>query len=232
MTDIAYVKVFLDWTEATRKLKDAEKGRLIDAMVAYAKGEENEDQLQGNEAYVFPMFKLQIDRDRQEYEALVKRQRDNGSKGGRPKKANGLEENPKNPLVFSKTQKSQDKEEDKEKEEEKDKDKEEDKEQMLLSPISPFTNRSPLLTSAFEEWLQYKKERKDKYTETGLRNLIAQIERKADAYGDEAVADVIRLSMANGWQGIIFDRLQEKSKGTGFATGNPFLEMLEEERGR
>lgn len=219
MTDIAYVKVFLDWTEATRKLKDAEKGRLIDAMVAYAKGEENEDQLQGNEAYVFPMFKLQIDRDRQEYEALVRRQRENGSKGGRPKKANGLEENPKNPLVFSKTQKSQDKEEDKEKEEEKDKDK--DKEEYI-PPKSP-KGGTRFAKPTLEEVQDYCRERENKvdaqkfydyYTSNGWR------------VGKNPMKD---------WKATVrtWERTsRDYDKGTGFASSNPFLEMLNEERGR
>ena len=113
MSELSYIKVFLDWTEATRKLKDQEKGRLIDAMVAYAKGEDVEDRLSGSEAYVFPMFQLQLDRDRQEYADKIKKQRENGAKGGRPKKTVGFIENPKNPPVSAKTQKSQDKDKDK-----------------------------------------------------------------------------------------------------------------------
>ncbi len=113
---MTYVKVYQDWAKATRKLKEAEKGRLIDAMVAYAvTGEDVSDQLSGNEQYVFPMFQAQIDRDRQELAAYSQKQSENGSKGGRPRKnpknpplSDG---NPKNPPLFvesQNTQKSQD----------------------------------------------------------------------------------------------------------------------------
>ena len=207
----------------SRIKKKADKADAYDAIINYALYgiEPDLDKLPETAAMAFEMAKPNLDASRRKAEGGKKntKVKDNDKISERY-----VEDNDK----ISESKPKQEKEQVKEQEKEKVK----DKEQMLLSPISPFTNRSPLLTSAFEEWLQYKKERKDKYTETGLRNLIAQIERKADAYGDEAVADVIRLSMANGWQGIIFDRLQEKSKGTGFATGNPFLEMLEEERGR
>lgn len=227
MSELSYIKVFLDWAEATRKLKDQEKGRLIDAMVAYAKGEEIEDRLIGNEAYVFPMFQLQIDRDQQEYADRIRKQRENGLKGGRPKKADGYPENPKNPLVSTKTKKSQDKEKDKDKEEVKDN----------ISPLSPLQGVSPKLQAAFDDWLAYKRERREPYKPMGLKALETQVLNNAKTYGDQAVADLIRECMANGWRGIIWDRLRDRKGGgqrrqdNGFQTSNPFLEMLEEERG-
>ena len=139
MMELTYVKVFLDWTEATRKLKDPEKGRLIDALVAYARGDEGvEDQLSGNEAYVFPMFQLQIDRDRAELAAKSEAMRENGKKGGRPRKAEAFPEKPKKPKkqkVFSESQKSE--------EEDKDKDKEEGLEEANASSCAePFSDAS------------------------------------------------------------------------------------------
>lgn len=109
--EMTYVKVYQDWTEATRKLKEAEKGRLIDAMVVYAAtGEDVSDRLSGNEQYVFPMFQAQIDRDRQALADFSRKQSANGSKGGRPRKNPKnpplFEENPKNPPLFLETQKS------------------------------------------------------------------------------------------------------------------------------
>lgn len=125
--NLAYVKVFADWTKATAKLKDAEKGRLIDAMVVYATtGEDHSDALSGNEQYLFPMFQASIDRDRQDLDDYIQKQSANGKKGGRPKKNPPvLNENPKNPPVFEKTQKSQEKEKEKEKE--------------VVAPLTPLT---------------------------------------------------------------------------------------------
>lgn len=59
-----YVPIFFDWIEATQELKAQEKGRLIDAIVEYARGGDWSELLEGNERYVFPIFRLQIDRAR------------------------------------------------------------------------------------------------------------------------------------------------------------------------
>lgn len=86
---LAYLKIFLSWTEDTEALKDAEKGRLIDALVKYARGEEIAvSDLSGSERILFPMYRNQIDRDAQEYAALCEKRKEAGSKGGKQKLAN------------------------------------------------------------------------------------------------------------------------------------------------
>ena len=213
MPELSYLKIFLDWTEVTRKLKDQEKGRLIDALVAYAKGDEDVDsRLTGNEVYVFPMFKLQIDRDNSAYSSRCESWRENGKKGGRPKKQKQSEENPKNQKVFSETKKRQDK--DKEKEKEKD-----EEGNPPLSPLAPAEalafSDSPELQAAFDDWLAYKRERREEYKPTGLKSLVTEIRKNADRYGSRAVADLIRECMASNWRGIIFDRLKAQTRNGG-----------------
>lgn len=121
MSELSYLKVFLDWIEATEKLNDADKGRLIDAMVRYARGEENADsRLKGNEAYLFPIFRLQIDRDKAEIEKKRQTNAENGSKGGAPKgNQNARKNNRKQPKTtetsLTKTR-TNDKDKDKDKE--------------------------------------------------------------------------------------------------------------------
>ena len=58
----SFVEIFSDWVEVTKALSDAEKGRLIDAMVIYAQGGNWQDFLSGNERYLFPTFRLNIER--------------------------------------------------------------------------------------------------------------------------------------------------------------------------
>lgn len=60
-----YVPVFFDWVEVTGELTAQEKGRLIDAIVLYAQGGDWQEQIKGNERYLFPAFKKQIDRARE-----------------------------------------------------------------------------------------------------------------------------------------------------------------------
>lgn len=113
---LPYIKVFPDLSETVDLLSDAEAGRLLKSILHYANGEE--DELPGQEKLVYAMLRKQIDRDAAEYEHYSEKQRANGCKGGRPKKPKETQQNPKNPLVFEKTQKSQEKEKEKEKEKE------------------------------------------------------------------------------------------------------------------
>lgn len=127
---LPYIKVFPDLSETVDLLSDAEAGRLLKSILHYANGEE--DELPGQEKLVYAMLRKQIDRDAAEYERYSEKQRANGCKGGRPKKPRETQQNPKNPLVFSETQKSQ--EEDKEKE----KDKEEECARARETSPAPF----------------------------------------------------------------------------------------------
>lgn len=72
-----------------------------------------------------------------------------------------------------------------------------------------FINNNDLLISKIEEWLNYKKQRKDKpYTEIGLNTLLKRIDKATEENGTEKMIDVIDYSIANNYQGIVFDRLK------------------------
>lgn len=65
------------------------------------------------------------------------------------------------------------------------------------------------------EWLKYKSEIKKPYnTETGFNTFLKRVKTHLIKYGEEAVIDVIDESMANGYQGVIWDKL--KKSGTGY----------------
>jgi hypothetical protein len=70
---------------AIEPLNDAERGRLFTALLIYSSTGEVPD-LRGNERFVFPQMKWQIDRDKGNYNDFCARQSENGKKGGRPKK--------------------------------------------------------------------------------------------------------------------------------------------------
>ena len=128
-----YIMLYFDFIEATQSLSDAECGRLVKAMVEYARdGDIPESALVGSERHVFPTFRLQIDRDNRAYEARVLQNAVNGRKGGRPRKNDNDENDEINPTVISKTEKSQYKDKDEYKE--KDKDEYEDKEKECVIP--------------------------------------------------------------------------------------------------
>lgn len=100
-------------------------------------------------------------------------------------------------------------------------------------PLPPPTvNFGPDLTAAFTDWLEYKKEKHQAYKPKGLQSLIAQIEKQAGVYGESAVAGLIVECMSNGWQGIIWDRLEKQQTRKAQGGGNIFMDMLREEEGR
>ena len=62
--------------------------------------------------------------------------------------------------------------------------------------------------SAITDWLEYKKEKKQQYKPTGLKNLLSQIRNKLREHTEEQVIFVITESMASNYQGIVWDKLK------------------------
>ena len=60
-----YTPIWDDWPKVTQELNDQEKGRLIDAIVLYAAGGEWQERIKGNERYLFPAFREQVNRGNQ-----------------------------------------------------------------------------------------------------------------------------------------------------------------------
>lgn len=63
------------------------------------------------------------------------------------------------------------------------------------------------LSSAVQDWIKYKQERREGYKSQGLKALLTRIRTSAERCGEAAVAGVIRDSMASGYAGIAFERL-------------------------
>lgn len=64
------------------------------------------------------------------------------------------------------------------------------------------------LNDTIRDWLEYKKEKKQDYKPTGFVNLLKQIGEKTREYGEAAVVECIKESMANNWQGIIWEKIK------------------------
>lgn len=107
-----YFKVFHSYLKSIEPLNDAERGRLFTAMLEYSiTGVE--PKLNGNERFIFPTMKANLDREVESYRNTVEANRLNGRKGGRPSKP---KESEKSHSVFEKpkeSEKSQDKDKDK-----------------------------------------------------------------------------------------------------------------------
>lgn len=83
-----YYPLYFNWIEDTQELNDQEKGRLIDSIVLYARGDDWHDRIKGNERYVFPIYRNQLDRARRLSEVRAEA----GAKGGNQNQARNSKE--------------------------------------------------------------------------------------------------------------------------------------------
>ena len=77
--------IYLDYEEQFDLLTDEQIGQLMRAIMKYEKTKEI-PQLDGMLKMAFSFIKTQLDRDREKYEKKCERNKENGAKGGRPKK--------------------------------------------------------------------------------------------------------------------------------------------------
>lgn len=76
---VEYFCAYHSYLDALEPLTDAERGRLFTACLKYSKSGEV-GHLSGNERFVFPVFRGQIDRDNAKYANKCKKQSDNANK--------------------------------------------------------------------------------------------------------------------------------------------------------
>lgn len=77
----SYVKMFFSFLDETDAMTDAEVGRLVRQIVEYGRTGNTEKYLKGNEKYVFPLYKTQIDRDSERYAAVSQKRKEAGKAG-------------------------------------------------------------------------------------------------------------------------------------------------------
>lgn len=83
------------------------------------------------------------------------------------------------------------------------------------------------------KWLEYKEQRKEKYTEIGLKSLLTQIEKNIDLYGENEIIELIEECISNNYKGIIFDKLKNKKTNNipnWFNENNDSKEMTDKEK--
>lgn len=93
-----------DLLDSVELMTDEEAGLLLKAIIAHV--DKGQIKLPRELQFAFVPIMNQLNRDCDKYDNYIEKQRVNGSKGGRPKNPNGLKENPKNPSLSKKTQKT------------------------------------------------------------------------------------------------------------------------------
>lgn len=87
--------VYTDWEESLSYFSDAEAGEIFRALFQYVKDGTTPEFSHHSLNAVFSFMRSALDRDLIAYEERCKKNKENGSKGGRPKKPNGYFEKPK-----------------------------------------------------------------------------------------------------------------------------------------
>ena len=95
-----YLKVWTSFADVIKPLSDAEKGRLFAAMLHYTETGEEPAEMAGNERFIWPVAKRDIDMAAEWNETC----RRNGQKGGRPKTKTEPKETQYNPIKPNETQ--------------------------------------------------------------------------------------------------------------------------------
>lgn len=149
-------------------------------------------------------FINQLKRDEDKWFSIAERNKQNGSKGGRPQIT---QNNPNNPVGFSITQNNPDKPRkpvngnvsvnvnDNGNVSENDNKKINTKNLDFLSGVEQ---------DIFDDWLSYKSERKESYKPTGLKSLITQLKKHKENGCN--IVEAINVAMSNNWKGIIWEK--------------------------
>lgn len=80
--------------------------------------------------------------------------------------------------------------------------------ECYISPLPPLDENFGEAGAALSEWLRYKAERGEPYKPQGLTAFLDTVRRNIKAHGADAVAAVIRDSMASGYHGVTWDRVR------------------------
>ena len=186
--------------------------RSLTAVCAYAFEERETAALPGAAGAAFALVRPVLDSSR--------RKAENGSVGGSRPKANQ-----KQTQANERKRKQSLSEGEKETEKEKEKETEKEGENECSLPPAPLPGGQgaaeafgdvfgPELEGAARDWLRYKAERGQAYGDTGLLALRDRLAGAAAKYGEAAVTAVVRESMASGYAGLAWSRLETAGAGT------------------
>lgn len=187
--------IYLDYEEQFNLLTDEQIGQLMRAIMFYEKtGKLSE--LEGTVKMAFSFIKTQLDRDRQKYQAKCEKNRENGAKGGRPKKANGF----KKSEGFLEKPKKPDNDNEDEEDNEEDIEKGKKKKRKTFKEVFEEKAISSELKSALEDFIDMRKTIKKPMTSKALELLIKNL-RKLTNLEDEQIA-ILNQSIERSWQTV------------------------------
>lgn len=198
-----YIKLWDSYSSYFEPLSAVEVGRLVLAMMEY-KSSGATPEFNGSEKFIWPAIKRDLDEDiayterQSEQEKASKRKRKQASASeSKCEQASASESKPIKTKDVGRRTKDVGR-------------RTEERERGAGAPTPDLAERfSEPTLSAVRDWIAYKQERREAYKAVGLKSLLTEIENRVKRHGAAAVAEVIRLSMANNWKGIIWDRIKD-----------------------
>lgn len=181
--------LYADMAQHIALLSDEQAGQLFKGLFVYCRDGNTPTFANGITTMAFSFIAAQIDRDAQKYSETCAKRSAAGKKGGRPRKTNALEQKQ------TKAKKA---------------DNDTDNDNVTDTDI--LSGFSAELRTVFDDWIVYKKEKRKGYKPTGLQRLATKVRDMVTVYGDRAVVQVMQDAMANGYDGIVWDKLQAQPK--------------------
>lgn len=201
---VEYFCAYHSYLDALEQLTDAERGRLFTACLEYSKLGAT-SHLSGNERFVFPVIRGQIDRDKAAYQEKCETNRANASKKSDGKRSQAMA--PK----------------EKEKEKENEKKKENANAKESVPPFPPAQRQDQILDglprdllAALERWVSYRRGKGNQITEEQLRSLSQVAGKYVERYSSPSVCALIDECISSGWKTIVWERLDKRPEQYGY----------------
>ena len=197
--------VYMDWEEALSFFSDAEVGEIFRALFQYTKNGVVPEFSHHSLNAVFSFMRSALDRDLIAYEKRCQKNRENGAKGGRPKKPIETEENPQKPNGFSEKPKKPDNDND------NDNDNENESDNDILSDSPSPKSKKPVKHKhgEFQKVLLTDKEYQkliDEYGEIATAKAITFLDEYIEEKGYKSKSHYLAIKR---W---VINAVQEKEK--------------------
>ena len=186
-----YLKVFVDFADKIELLGDAERGRLFKAMLEYASSGAEPD-LRGNERFIWPTAKSEIDRQAESYKSICE-----------TNKRIATERYGTLRTVTERNEACQD----------KDKDKDKDK---CFPSYEEKHKGASALDAALNDFAEMRKKLRKPLTDRALALTLSELEKLAPGDDEKKIA-ILNQSIQRGWQGV-FPLKDEHKQTSRFAT--------------
>ena len=201
--------MYKSWAPLVEGMQDDQAGILFKAVFAYQMTGVEPDR----DSAIFPMFNLfksLFEQDQAAYEKTCETNRRISTERER----NKTHRNEVSRTVTKRNHAKPDTDTDNDTDNDKDKDTDtvNEKPKRTQASLVGESSLSDPVKEKLMEWLAYKKERREGYKETGLKSLITEVGRHEQESGSTAVINLINECMANGWRGIIWDKLKPTAR--------------------